>query len=309
MPYVIKTAKHKSLSNQVRIIDGGSLEVNGAHAGKNGNIYPVWEKGSAGGGGGIVDILANKVFISTGSILLMPGNSTGCSNQTTASPGFLTIRGMLKSIIEFINCTESLLSLKLWRTWMSSNPFFKNKIYDFYILLEAQTMINPFLIVDVYLRMPFYHTQLIYICGIFSSADYSCNLRISWKNIPVFPVDPAGFTWTNTTTQTLLPSSSIPCSNYVPRKTRPSVKITTTDNPIIATSSLLARRESSITASIKNISKRQSGMRTSSPGVRTSFSRNGISSTKRIQCSTNFKPLTATLSTGEYLDPFKVHAR
>lgn len=170
-------------------------------------------------------------------------------------------------------------------------------------------MINPFLIVDVYLRMPLYHTQLIYICGIFSSADYSCNLRISWKNIPVFPVDPAGFTWTNTTTQTLLPSSSIPCSNYVLRKTRPSVKITTTDNPIIATSSLLARRESSITASIKNISKRQSGMRTSSPGVRTSFSRNGISSTKRIQCSTNFKPLTATLSTGKYLDPFKVHAR
>lgn len=28
-------------------------------------------------------------------------------------------------------------------------------------------MINPFLIVDVYLRMPLYHTQLIYICGIF----------------------------------------------------------------------------------------------------------------------------------------------
>lgn len=44
---------------------------------------------------------------------------------------------------------------------------FKNNIYDFYILLEAQTMINPFLIVDVYLRMPLYHTQLIYICGIF----------------------------------------------------------------------------------------------------------------------------------------------
>lgn len=113
MPYVIKTAKHKSLSNQVHIIDGGSLEVNGAHAGKNGNIHPVWEKGSAGGGGGIVDILANKVFISTGSILLMPGNSTGCSNQTTSSPGFLTIRGMLKPIIEVINCTESLLSLKM----------------------------------------------------------------------------------------------------------------------------------------------------------------------------------------------------
>ena len=105
MLYGIKTSNHEYISTQVRIINAGSLEVNGAHAGKNGNTSPVWEKGSAGGAGGIVDILANKIFIATGSILLMPGNSTGCVNQTTASPGFLTIRGLLKSILAVINCT------------------------------------------------------------------------------------------------------------------------------------------------------------------------------------------------------------
>ncbi|XP_022794237.1 uncharacterized protein LOC111332998 [Stylophora pistillata] len=203
-------------ANEVRIINAGSLEVNGAHAGKNGNTSPVWEKGSAGGAGGIVDILANKVFIATGSILLMPGNSTGCVNQTTASPGFLTIR------------------------------------------------------------------------------DHSCNLRISWRNIPVFPADPAGFTWTNTT---LLPPSSIPSSIAVAIQTQPSVEISTNDSPFIVTSSLPAKRESSTTASITNIYERQSKMHTSSAGVKTSFSRNGLSSTKRIQCSTDVKPVTATLST------------
>lgn len=48
--------------------------------GKNGNIYLVWEKGFVGGGGGIVDILVNKVFILIGFIIFMLGNFIGCFN-------------------------------------------------------------------------------------------------------------------------------------------------------------------------------------------------------------------------------------
>lgn len=75
---------------KVQVKNGGSLEVNGAHAGKTGN-KPA---GSAGGAGGIVHILANGVFLSSGSISLIPGNSTGCSDKDRAFPGFLSIRGL-----------------------------------------------------------------------------------------------------------------------------------------------------------------------------------------------------------------------
>lgn len=79
---------------KVQVKNGGSLEVNGAHAGKTGNAQAIWPAGSAGGAGGIVHILANGVFLSSGSISLIPGNSTGCSNKDRASPGFLSIRGL-----------------------------------------------------------------------------------------------------------------------------------------------------------------------------------------------------------------------
>lgn len=76
------------------IKNGGSLEVNGAHAGKSGNVGPVWTAGTAGGAGGIVHILSTKGFISSNSISLTPGNSTGCANNDKASPGFLLIKGL-----------------------------------------------------------------------------------------------------------------------------------------------------------------------------------------------------------------------
>ncbi|KAL9976357.1 hypothetical protein ACROYT_G013651 [Oculina patagonica] len=79
-------------ANEVQIKNGGSLEVNGAHAGKIGHSPAVWSEGAAGGGGGIVHILAKRVFITTGSISLAPGNSTGCENKERTSPGYLSIR-------------------------------------------------------------------------------------------------------------------------------------------------------------------------------------------------------------------------
>ncbi|XP_020610919.1 uncharacterized protein LOC110049468 isoform X2 [Orbicella faveolata] len=79
-------------ANEVQVKNGGSLEVNGAHAGQTGHTQANWTSGSAGGAGGIVHILASGVFLSSGSISLKPGNSTGCTNVDRASPGFLSIR-------------------------------------------------------------------------------------------------------------------------------------------------------------------------------------------------------------------------
>ena len=84
----------------MQIKNGGSLEVNGAHAGKTGHTSEVWTSGSAGGGGGIVHILAKRVFITTGAVSLTPGNSTGCANEETASPGYLSIRGLFEASIK-----------------------------------------------------------------------------------------------------------------------------------------------------------------------------------------------------------------
>lgn len=84
---------------KVQVKNGGSLEVNGAHAGKTGHTQAGWTEGSAGGAGGIVHILASGVFLSFGSISLKPGNSTGCANVDKASPGFLSIRGLLDILI------------------------------------------------------------------------------------------------------------------------------------------------------------------------------------------------------------------
>ena len=84
---------------KVQVKNGGSLEVNGAHAGKTGHTQAGWTEGSAGGAGGIVHILASGVFLSFGSISLKPGNSTGCANVAKASPGFLSIRGLLDILI------------------------------------------------------------------------------------------------------------------------------------------------------------------------------------------------------------------
>jgi len=83
--------------SKVQVKNGGSLEVNGTHAGKTGHTQAGWTEGSAGGAGGIVHILANGVFLSSGSVSLKPGNSTGCTNQDRASPGFLLIRGLLEN--------------------------------------------------------------------------------------------------------------------------------------------------------------------------------------------------------------------
>lgn len=74
---------------------------------------------------------------------------------------------------------------------MSSNPFFKNKIYDFYILLEAQTMINPFLIVDtidLYMRNFFLGRLLVQSQNIVekypSLSCWSCRIHLDEHNYP-----------------------------------------------------------------------------------------------------------------------------
>ena len=86
---------------KVQVKNGGSLEVNGAHAGKTGHTQAKWTDGSAGGAGGIVHILASGVLLSSGSISLKPGNSTGCENFDKASPGFLSIRGLLDTSFKY----------------------------------------------------------------------------------------------------------------------------------------------------------------------------------------------------------------
>ena len=86
---------------KVQVKNGGSLEVNGAHAGTRGHTQAVWTAGSAGGAGGIVRILASGIFLSSGSISLKPGNSTGCANEDRASPGFLLIGGLLENSIKY----------------------------------------------------------------------------------------------------------------------------------------------------------------------------------------------------------------
>lgn len=86
---------------KVQVKNGGSIEVNGAHAGQTGHTQARWTKGSAGGAGGIVHILASGVLLSSGSISLKPGNSTGCANVNKASPGFLSIRGLLNTSFKY----------------------------------------------------------------------------------------------------------------------------------------------------------------------------------------------------------------
>jgi len=96
--------------SKVQVKNGGSLEVNGAHAGKTGHAPAGWINGSAGGAGGIVHILANGVFLSSGSIALKPGNSTGCTNKDRASPGFLLIRGLLKTSITMYMLSSKIIA-------------------------------------------------------------------------------------------------------------------------------------------------------------------------------------------------------